>query len=96
MGKHSHQRREFRTEERAIRAIVKRHMGDAFLEAPEDEFDCLVHHIIGALHRGDPADAVARLIHHEMVDHFGLKTSTGWAFKVAQESMDWNRNDASA
>ena len=56
---------------------------------PDDEYDCLVHHIISSLHRGD--SDIAGLIYREMNDHFGLSVRQEEADKVS--IIDWWKNN---
>lgn len=79
--------RSFKNEERAIRALVeKRHPMPG---SPDDELDCLVHNILGALHRGESQQAIEALITREMTGHFGLTISQSWVRELAQEAARW-------
>jgi hypothetical protein len=57
--------------------------------SPRDEYDCLVDHIVSALHRGVDAPGLAKVIESEFEDHFGLPVERGAAQSVARTLTDW-------
>jgi hypothetical protein len=64
-------RKRFAKEESEIRKIVYEWQPIG-LPTPEDEYDCLVHHVISILHAGGNHDDVAYKIKYELENHFGL------------------------
>ena len=73
----------FRKDESALRAIV-RDLGPMDPDGlPEDEYDCLVHHLLSALHRGVTREGLGREIESHLEGHFGFDT------RVSSESADW-------
>jgi hypothetical protein len=50
-------------------------VGLAGLGAPDDEYDCLVGPLTGALREGLPADALANRIRNHVIEHFAVEPS---------------------
>jgi hypothetical protein len=61
---------------------------------PHDEYDCLVDHVVSALHRGADVAALANLIELEFRDHFGLPVDPKSADAVAKALSEWWGNHA--
>ena len=57
--------------------------------SPRDEYDCLVDHIVSALHRGVDAPELVKVIESEIHDHFGLPVERGAVQSVAGTLTDW-------
>jgi hypothetical protein len=54
--------------------------------SPEDEYDCLVDHIVSALYRGiADTQSLAMLIESELMHHFGIKETESTISEVASE-----------
>jgi hypothetical protein len=51
--------------------------------APEDEYDCLVAHIVSALHQGKTEQDIAAVISSELTDHFGVSAPAEDISRVA-------------
>ncbi|MEN6320405.1 MAG: hypothetical protein ABFD82_16840 [Syntrophaceae bacterium] len=66
-------RKRFAKEESAIRRIIYEWQPIG-LPTPEDEYDCLVHHVISILHARGNHDDVAYKIKYELENHFGLRS----------------------
>ena len=64
---------------------------------PHDEYDCLTHHVLSALHREPSVENVQKVITHELEAHFGLGTPGPAIHRVAQRIVAWwrTRGDAS-
>ena len=53
--------------------------------SPEDEYDCLVDHIVSAVHQGrTEAKDIAAVISSELTDHFGVTASEESILRVAE------------
>lgn len=74
---------QIKKEAQSIREILNQ--WDPLGGSPEDEYDCLVDHVLSALHRGmtDSTD-LARLIKSELNDHFGIDLSKEVVFDIAE------------
>jgi hypothetical protein len=57
--------------------------------SPKDEYDCLVDHIVSALHRGVDAPDLSKLIESEFHEHFGLPVEPQDVRSVAVTLSDW-------
>jgi hypothetical protein len=85
-------------EQRRIRAMIRdlRSRLDAWdpigIDPPPDECDCLHGPITHALRGGASADALAQVLHDQLVDHFGLgaDVDVGEA-AMATELVAWFR-----
>jgi len=64
-------RKQFAKEEAAIRKIINIWEPIGFT-TPEDEYDCLVHHLLSILNSGGNQQEVAAKIEKEIKNHFGL------------------------
>lgn len=65
--------KQVKAEADAVRSILT--SWDPVPGSPRDEYDCLVDHIISALHGGrSRPDEISSLIATEMHDHFGIAT----------------------
>jgi hypothetical protein len=74
---------QIKQEASSIRKILNQ--WDPLGGSPEDEYDCLVDHIVSALHRGMASSSnLARLIKVELNDHFGIKQSEKSIFNIAE------------
>lgn len=70
------------SEARAVRAILNE--WDPIPGSPPDEYDCLVDHIVSALHQGKTQSSqIAALISLELKNHFGLCSSDSEVARVA-------------
>jgi hypothetical protein len=78
---------EFKSEERVIRDILNK--WNPIEGSPEDEYDCLVHHILSGLHRGAKAEGVRLIMTDELANHFGITVSEEELIPVAQDIGDW-------
>lgn len=47
-------------------------MGAYWCDTPDDEYDCLTHHILSVIERGGSMLDVKSTIKEELKDHFGL------------------------
>ena len=57
--------------------------------SPSDEYDCLVDHIVSALHRGVTADGLADVVCSEFEGHFGVPVARNEAVGAASRIMSW-------
>ncbi len=64
-------RKEFRGEEQAVRNILN-DWEPIGIHTPDDEYDCLVHHILSVLHRNGRLIDVKSTIEEQLRGHFGL------------------------
>ena len=91
-GKHKTAKKRFKTEEAALRAVL--HHWQPLPSAPEDEYDCLVHHLLNVLHADSKIDAtkVAACISDEMTAHFGLPVSAQEADVISRQICEaWKK-----
>ena len=58
--------------------------------ASEDEYDCLVHHLVSVLHSTPKpnSEKVAACISKEMTEHFGISVSSDEAEVVSRQISD--------
>jgi hypothetical protein len=58
---------------------------------PEDEYDCLVHHLLSALHRGVPREALGKEVESHLRGHFGFdaQVSAQTAELIAAATWTW-------
>ena len=57
---------------------------DPLGDSPEDEYDCLVDHIVSELHNGQTQEHdIATVISSELQQHFGVTASAEGTVKVA-------------
>jgi len=64
-------RKRFRTEEQVIRKILNEWAPIGF-GTPDDEYDCLTHHLLSVLHSGGNLFNVRSTIQEDLTEHFGL------------------------
>ena len=84
-------RSSFRKEESALRAIIA-DLGPMDPQGlPEDEYDCLVHHLLSALHRGVDRGGLVHEIESHLREHFGLGAgpSSQTADRIAEATWTW-------
>jgi len=81
-------RKRFAKEETAIRKIINdwKPIG---LQAPDDEYDCLVHHLLSVLHSGGNQQDVAAKIKSELKNHLGLSSFSENEISVVADKV-WN------
>jgi hypothetical protein len=87
-------RSSFRKEESALRPIVK-DLGPMDPDGlPEDEYDCLVHHLLSSLHRGVGRAGLAQEIESHLREHFevGAGVSSQTADRIAEATWTWWSN----
>ena len=84
----------FRNEESALRAIVSDLFRVDSNGVPEDEYDCLVHHLLSALHRGVGRVELVAGVESHLRDHFDVDVgaSSQAADRVAGEAWTWWSN----
>jgi len=71
-----------KSEAQAVRAILNE--WDPIPGSPADEYDCLIDHIVSALHQGKTQRAqIAALISSELENHFGITSSEADVIRVA-------------
>lgn len=68
---HKNDKNRIKREERAIRAIFNE--WDPIQGSRKDEYDCLIHLIIGALHKKSTLQEMASLIKEDFSEHFGIE-----------------------
>ena len=88
----------FRKEESALRAIV-RELGPMDPDGlPRDEYDCLVHHLLSALHKGAARDEVGLEAEFHLREHFGFdaRVSSRTAEQIARATWAWWSNRSTA
>jgi hypothetical protein len=84
----------FRSEESALRAIVMK-LGPMDQEGlPEDEYDCLVHHLLSSLHRGVDRGGLRQEAEFHLREHFGFDAgeSLQTADRIAEATWTWWSN----
>ena len=89
-------RSSFRSEESDLRAIV-RELGPMDADGlPEDEYDCLVHHLLSALHRGVAREGLGEEVKSHLRGHFGFDAleSSETADRIAAATWTWWSNRA--
>jgi hypothetical protein len=64
-------RKQIAKEEAAIRQVINAWQPIGF-PMPEDEYDCLVHHLLSVLNSGGSQQDVAAKIKNDIENHFGL------------------------
>lgn len=67
-------------------------IGLAQIGAPEDEYDCLVGPVTGALRECLSAEEMAARLHLHVIDHFGVEPTGTEAFSVG--ILAWYRESA--
>jgi hypothetical protein len=65
-------RKKFAKHESAIRKIIN-NWPPIGCKTPDDEYDCLVHHLLSVLNSGGKKKEVAVRIKQELEHHFGLR-----------------------
>lgn len=55
---------------------------------PPDEYNCLIEPLLQKLQSGCNVEFIARFLHRELKDHFGLSRETG-VEDFAQMVVDW-------
>jgi hypothetical protein len=85
-------KQKIKSETSAIREIIK--AWDPIANSPEDEYDCLVDHIVSALHRGSThSNDIAALIISEFRAHFGIDEPKSTVTNVATQIVAyWEKN----
>ena len=81
----------FRKEESALGAIV-RDLGPMDPDGlPQDEYDCLVHHLLSALHKGVTREGLNTEIESHLKGHLGFDTrvSLESADRIAGATWSW-------
>lgn len=91
-GVHKPAKKRFKAEEAALRSIL--HRWQPIPGAPEDEYDCLVHHLLSHLHahpRSGPEE-IAACISEQMAEHFRSCGSVEGAKAVSRKIHEaWKR-----
>ncbi len=85
-------KKRIKVEEAAVREILNR--WQPIPGAPEDEYECLVHHLLSHLHADAESgpDKIAGWISEEMQDHFGLDISAKAAVGVSRQIAEqWGK-----
>lgn len=84
-------RTSFRNEESALRVLVAELGPLPAAWLPEDEHDCLVHHLLSALHRGVDRDGLAQGARAHLLGHFGFAAdeSSRAAERIAEAAWTW-------
>jgi len=77
----------FKADEEAVRTILNR--WDPIAGSPEDEYDCLVHRILSALHEGANRTELKNHIEHELTHHFGIRTELSEVEGVVKQVSEW-------
>lgn len=72
-NEHELKKRVVKGEEQTIRTLMNE--WDPIPGSPADEYDCLVHHILGLLHQNAAKNQLRSMIQSELVCHFGLHPS---------------------
>ena len=80
-------RANFKAEEAAVRKILND--WDTTPGLPEDEYDCLVYHVLSALHRGSAECRLEEMIRHELEHHFGFKEPVDDARRLSEMVWEW-------
>ncbi len=82
--------REVESRTREMRSLI----GDWRLipGAPDNEFDAMIHKLLGHLYRGADLDKLARVIESELTVNYGFFTSEFEANSLAVEIYDWWKN----
>ena len=60
--------------------------------SPEDEYDCLTHHIISKLHNGASEKDIETLIGNEIINHFGIEEEKNKIIEVANKIFNYWKN----
>ena len=82
------QRDAFKRNEAGLRAILNE--WDFIGGAPEDEYDCLTHHLLSALERqGSDVEGITGVITRECTEHFWVEVSSKDAKTVAIKIVRW-------
>ena len=79
----------FKKQERAILGVLSQ--WDVIRGAPRDEFDCLAHHVIGALQQGASVVDLEAVIAHELTQHIGMKIAAEEVRRVAETLVGQSR-----
>jgi hypothetical protein len=66
-------------------------LGVVAAKGPEDEHDCLLGPLTDALRSGADAESLTRLLHDQIIDHFGLPAagSTERERRFASDLTEW-------
>ena len=84
-------RSSFRREQSALRTIVTE-LGPMDPDGlPEDEYDCLVHHLLSVLHRGTRREELNQEVESHIRGHFGFDAgvSSQTAERIAGATWAW-------
>ncbi len=57
--------------------------------SPKEEYECLAHHLLSALHRNRSVNDIRLLIEGEMDGHFGIRVSEEEVRQVAERIASW-------
>jgi len=80
-------RKQFAKEESMIRKVFLDCEPMSF-PTPDDEYDCLVHHLISILHSGGSQQDIAAKIKDKFEHHFGIFISDKEIDSIAQKVWD--------
>ena len=87
-SRHRPEIKRFKAEATCVRRILNE--WDPIPGSPDDEYDCLVHHILSALHRGSNRLGLIQLIKSEMAVHFcGIEAPDADIEMVAGKISQW-------
>jgi hypothetical protein len=86
-GDRAARRSTFTRDEAALRVLLN--PGGACADAPADEFDCLVHHVLSVLYREPSIEAVSAVLARECSDHLALICSASAVDSVARRILAW-------
>ena len=84
---HKVKKNEVRRQSSRVRELLA--AWDPLPDSPPDEYDCLVDHVVSALHRGANASTLAKLIEDEFRDHFGSPVDPAAALSLAERIGEW-------
>jgi hypothetical protein len=76
-------KKRLKAEEAVVRGVL--HRWQPIPGAPEDEYDCLVHHLLSVLHSTSKpnSEKLAACISKEMIEHFGISVSSDEASAIS-------------
>ena len=83
-------KKRFKEEEKAINNILNE--WNPIPYSPDDEYDCLTHKIISALHRGIGEIEFYNLIRNDIVNHFGLEDEKEKILEISQKIFTYWKN----
>jgi hypothetical protein len=91
-SQHKTETKRFKGDENSVRQILNE--WNPIPGSPDDEYDCLVHHILSAIHRGSREADLIQIIKSEMVQHFGVEESDRNIATVVEKLSEWWRSKA--